>query len=207
MHRTAKYLSTMKILAATYNSHKVEELKALFPEHEMLQPKDLGLGTIEIEENGTSYFENAMIKARALYSISGIPTLADDSGLSVQALGGRPGIFSSRYGALDHKQPLSSEERNAKLLMEMVGVDNRHCAFYCNLVLIYGDDRYISVQETCPGIVVKTPSGKGGFGYDPLVFLPEIGCTVAELSSEEKNRLSHRGRAARLMNLLIRGIA
>ena len=82
MHRTAKYLSTMKILAATYNSHKVEELKALFPEHEMLQPKDLGLGTIEIEENGTSYFENAMIKARALYSISGIPTLADDSGLS-----------------------------------------------------------------------------------------------------------------------------
>jgi XTP/dITP diphosphohydrolase len=206
MKELPKYLFSMKILAATYNNHKVGELRALFSEHEILQPKDLGLGIIDIEENGTSYFENAMIKAKALFSLSGLPTLADDSGLSVSALDGRPGIFSSRYGAIDYSQLLSSEERNAKLLEEMLGVSNRLCAFYCNLVLIYGEDRYVSVQETCPGTLAERPSGEGGFGYDPLVYLPEMGCTVAELTPEVKNILSHRGRAARLMNLLIQGI-
>ena len=194
----------MDILVASFNAHKIDELKPLFASHRLLSPADLGYGEMEIEEDGASYFENALIKAKALYSLSGVPTLADDSGLSVATLGGAPGIHSSRYGSKDGRLKLSTVERNALLLAEMEGVEDRACAFYCCLVFMYGHDRFISVQETCPGILTDTPRGAGGFGYDPLVFLPELGKTVAELEPEAKNMVSHRGRAARAMNALLR---
>ena len=194
----------MDILVASFNAHKIDELKPLFASHRLLSPTDLGYGEMEIEEDGSSYFENALIKAKALYSLAGMPTLADDSGLSIATLGGAPGIHSSRYGSKDGRSKLSTAERNALLLAEMEGVKDRACAFYCCLVLMYGHDRFLSVQETCPGILAETPRGAGGFGYDPLVFLPELGKTVAELEPEMKNRVSHRGRAAWTMNALLR---
>jgi len=194
----------MDILVASFNTHKIDELKPLFASHRLLSPTDLGYGEMEIEEDGSSYFENALIKAKALYSLAGMPTLADDSGLSVATLGGAPGIHSSRYGSKDGRSKLSTAERNALLLAEMEGVEDRACAFYCCLVFMYGHDRFLSVQETCPGILAETPRGAGGFGYDPLVFLPELGKTVAELDPEQKNMVSHRGRASRTMNALLR---
>ncbi|MHB0898278.1 MAG: non-canonical purine NTP pyrophosphatase, partial [Spirochaetales bacterium] len=189
----------MDILVASFNTHKIDELKPLFASHRLLSPTDLGYREMEIEEDGSSYFENALIKAKALYSLAGMPTLADDSGLSVATLGGAPGIHSSRYGSKDGRSKLSTAERNALLLAEMEGVEDRACAFYCCLVFMYGHDRFLSVQETCPGILAETPRGAGGFGYDPLVFLPELGKTVAELDPEQKNMVSHRGRASRTM--------
>ncbi|MHB9151129.1 MAG: non-canonical purine NTP pyrophosphatase [Spirochaetales bacterium] len=194
----------MDILVASFNTHKIDELKPLFASHRLLSPTDLGYREMEIEEDGSSYFENALIKAKALYSLAGMPTLADDSGLSVATLGGAPGIHSSRYGSKDGRSKLSTAERNALLLAEMEGVEDRACAFYCCLVFMYGHDRFLSVQETCPGILAETPRGAGGFGYDPLVFLPELGKTVAELDPEQKNMVSHRGRASRTMNALLR---
>lgn len=190
----------MDILVASFNAHKIEELKPLFPSHRLLSPADLGYAEMEIEEDGSSYFENALIKAKTLFTLTGMPTLADDSGLSVANLGGGPGIHSSRYGSKDGQAKLTSTERNALLLAEMEGVEDRICAFYCCLVFMFGRDRFLSVQETCPGILMKSPRGQGGFGYDPLVYLPELGETVAELAPDEKNKVSHRGRAARIMN-------
>jgi XTP/dITP diphosphohydrolase len=196
-------LQSMDILVATYNRHKIEELEPMFPSHRLLSPADVGLGALEIEENGADYFSNALIKAEALRERSGLPTLADDSGLSVAALDGAPGIHSARYGSLDGAAKLSSPERNALLLEAMKGIVDRRCAFYCCLVFLYGDDRFLSVQETCPGLLALSPSGAGGFGYDPIVYLPEFGKTVAELSPDEKNRVSHRGKASRLMNAML----
>lgn len=204
--RCVGYSRRMDILVATFNLHKVQELAPLFPGHRLLSPLDLGYPEMEIVEDGSSYFENAYIKAKALHKLAGMTTLADDSGLSVEALGGGPGIHSSRYGSKDGRIKLSTEERNALLLADMKGVEARACAFYCCLVLLHGADRFVSVQETCPGILAEAPRGSGGFGYDPLVYLPELEKTVAELSPEEKNIVSHRGRAARLMNSIIAAV-
>ena len=196
----------MEILVATFNRHKIEELAPLFSAHKLLCPADIGCGELDIEENGSNYFENALIKAKAMFTRTGLPTLADDSGLSVAAMGGAPGIYSSRYGSKDGRAKLSSAERNALLLAEMEGVADRACAFYCCLVFLYGHDRFLSVQETCPGTLSEDPRGEGGFGYDPVVYLPEMKKSMAELSPEEKNLVSHRGRAARLMNAILAGV-
>ena len=193
----------MDILIASFNKHKIEELIPLFPAHRLLSPADIGCAELEIEENGSNYFENALIKAKTLFAQTGLPSLADDSGLSVAAMEGAPGIYSSRYGSKDGRAKLSSAERNALLLAEMEGVADRSCAFYCCLVFLYGHDRFLSVQETCPGVLSESPRGNGGFGYDPLVFLPELGKTMAELSPGEKNQVSHRGRAAHFMNAIL----
>ena len=199
-------LQDMEILVASFNRHKIDELKPLFPGYRLLAPSDLGVEDFEIDENGTDYFQNALIKARALQArLSGreslLPILADDSGLSVHALDGAPGIRSSRYGSKDPGTKLSSAQRNDLLLGEMAGVEDRACAFYCCLVFLYGEDRFISVQETCPGLLATSPEGGSGFGYDPIVYLPGQGKTVAQLEPEEKAAVSHRGRAALAMRL------
>jgi XTP/dITP diphosphohydrolase len=196
----------MEILVATFNMHKIDELRPLLPGHRLISPAEAGIDPLEIDENGTDYFANALIKAKALYQRAGIPTLADDSGLSVQALDGAPGIHSSRYGSLDGSKKLGDKDRNQLLLSVMKDIGERRCAFYCCLVFLYGEDRYIAVQETCPGILAQAPAGDGGFGYDPLVFLPRLGKTVAELSPEEKNLVSHRGRAGRAMAAMLEAL-
>ena len=198
----------MEILVASFNRHKIIELKPLFPGHSLLEPSDMGIDEFEIDENGTDYFQNALIKARALRARlretgSTLAVLADDSGLSVRALGGAPGIRSSRFGAKESGGKLSSAERNNLLLAEMSGIEDRACAFYCCLVFLYGEDRFLSVQETCPGVLARLPRGEAGFGYDPIVFLPELGKTVAELEPEEKAAVSHRGKASLAMRLAL----
>lgn len=193
----------MEILVATSNMHKVEELAALFPGHTLLIPSQAGFGGWDVDEDGDTYSANALKKAFSLNALTGKPVLADDSGLSVEALGGAPGLHSARFGSAAGAKPLASADRNALLLERMRGTENRACAFVCCLALVYGPDRYITVQETCPGILLEEPRGEGGFGYDPLVYMPEFGRTVAELSPDEKNRVSHRGKAAAILRRML----
>ncbi len=193
----------MEIVIATWNAHKADELRPLFPGHRLLLPSEVGLADCDIDETGSTYLENAFIKAETVFKLCGRPTLADDSGLSVAALNGAPGIKSARYGSADGTTKLDAQARNALLLEHMKGQADRRCAFICCLVLMYGDNRFISVQETCPGLLTEIPRGFSGFGYDPVVYLPELGKTVAELTPEEKNRISHRGRAASRMNRML----
>lgn len=196
----------MDIVVASFNKHKIGELVPLFPGHRLLCPSDLGIREFEIEEDGQSYLENAAIKARAIFRLAGIPTLADDSGLSVDALSGAPGIHSARYGALANGEKLPAAERNELLLSVMRGKTERACAFHCALVLIPEEGRILAVEETCPGILLESPRGMGGFGFDPIVFLPGRGKSVAELTPEEKAGVSHRGKAGRAMARIIEAL-
>jgi XTP/dITP diphosphohydrolase len=198
----------MEIYVATGNAHKLVELAPALPGHLLKTPADAGIMNFDVVEDGSTYLENAVIKARALYALVGRPSLADDSGLSVHAMEGAPGVLSARYGSRrDPKSgreiKLEAPERNAFLLKNMEGEADRGCAFVCCLVLVLDEERVFAVQETCPGELLSSPRGEGGFGYDPVVFLPSLGKSVAELTLEEKNRLSHRGRAcARMAKIL-----
>jgi XTP/dITP diphosphohydrolase len=202
----------MEIFVATGNAHKLLELAPALPGHRLKLPSDAGIEGFEVEEDGSSYLENAAKKALSLYRLVGKPSLADDSGLSVRAMGGAPGILSARYGAREDRREaappgslikLEAAERNAYLLAQLESEEDRACAFVCCLVLVLSEERIFSVQETCPGQLLREPRGTGGFGYDPIVYLPELGKSVAELSVEEKNRLSHRGRACARMAILL----
>jgi len=187
----------MELLLATGNPHKKEELSRILYPHIVLIPSDLGLN-FDAEENGSTYLDNALIKARALVKNSeGRPVLADDSGLSVPALGGAPGVYSARYGSEESGKELEAPQRNRLLLQNMAGFsgDERKAFFVCCMVLILSEYRIFTAQETFGGRIAQEPFGKGGFGYDPIFHLPDAGCTVAELDAAEKDRISHRGRA------------
>jgi len=192
----------MRLIVATNNFHKLEELRPLFPEHELLRPTDVGIQDFNPEENGDTFFGNALIEAEALYRLTSKPVIADDSGLCVEALNGRPGIGSARYGS-ENGRLLSAVEKNSLLLSELENAENRRCAFVCCLVLYYGPRRFLCVQETLEGEIGLTPKGNQGFGYDPIVYLPQWAKTVAELSQEEKNLISHRGKAAQKMAAML----
>lgn len=192
----------MTIYIATGNRHKAEEFARIFSDHRVVLPADHGIA-FDPEETGESFFENALIKAQALFDLVHEPVLADDSGICVDALCGAPGIRSARFGSTEGKE-LCAEERNALLLDQLSGVTERSARFVCNLVLYLGKDRYISVQETLEGeIVSDRGSGTGGFGYDPVLYLAEFGKTVAELDPELKDRVSHRGKAAKQMQFFL----
>ncbi|MDP3177112.1 MAG: non-canonical purine NTP pyrophosphatase [Spirochaetaceae bacterium] len=193
----------MELFVATSNAHKIIELSPALPDHRLKLPAEAGFPNFEVEEDGRSYLDNALKKALALYRLTARPSIADDSGLDVRALGGAPGVISARYGSPDGKTKLTAAERNAFLLRNMAGHSDRACAFVCCLVLVISEERLFVVQETCPGELLYEPMGSGGFGYDPVVYLPDFGRTVAQLSLEEKNQVSHRGRAcARMMAIL-----
>ncbi|GHU90048.1 non-canonical purine NTP pyrophosphatase [Spirochaetia bacterium] len=219
----------MTIWFATGNTHKKAELAAILraailKDHEIRIPADAGID-FDPEETGSTFLENALIKARALYRLTAeigqpgkglgkglsSPVIADDSGLCVDALGGRPGIYSARYqgigryGSEDGKKP-DAAERNALLLDELGDKTNRKARFVCAMVLLFNEDRFFVAQETLEGEIISRAEGKrgsGGFGYDPILWLPELGRTVAELSEEEKNRISHRGKAAKALTKLL----
>jgi XTP/dITP diphosphohydrolase len=216
----------MTIWFATGNTHKKSELAAILADHRILIPSDAGLD-FDPEETGATFLENALIKARSLYHLvseTGLPdkgrpgpVIADDSGLCVDALDGRPGIYSARYGSGGARgidcggsadgnsvggKKLNDAERNALLLRELGDNPKRSARFICAMVLLFSEDRFLVVQETLEGEIIKRAGderGNGGFGYDPILWLPELGRTVAELSGEEKNRLSHRGKAAKVI--------
>lgn len=191
----------MKIYLASRNIHKKKEISEILPEYTVLCPGDMNI-KFNPEENGSSFTENALIKAKALWEIVNEPVLADDSGICVDALNGEPGIYSSRYGSTPaHK--LSQEEQNCLLLEKMKGNPHRNCRFVCAMVLYLEKDRYYVIQETLEGTLAEKPIGKGGFGYDPLVFLPDLNKTVAQLTEEEKNNISHRGKALKILKKLL----
>ena len=202
-----------EILLATNNTHKLKEIEELFKGYEVKLPVDLGI-EYSFHEGGVTYLENALGKARHLYGLleqEGLAgrfvVLADDSGLSVDALGGEPGIRSARFGGreIDGKiEKLTDAERNIYLLECLKGISDRSAHFICCMVLVVEHERFYIVQEKLDGYIAMEPRGKEGFGYDPLFYIPERGKMLAELSMAEKNRISHRGRAAALMLELIK---
>ncbi len=178
---------------ASGNPGKLGELRARLEPHGIaLKPQsDYGVG--EVAETGTTFVENAIIKARAAAAAAGLPALADDSGLQVEALDGAPGVRSARYAGPD----ASDADNNARLLAELIGVADRRARFCCVLVWMAGPNDPLPriFQATWEGAILEAPAGSGGFGYDPLFYVPDRGCASAELSPAVKNRISHRGRA------------
>jgi len=197
---SAILVAMMELLLATNNRHKEREFARIFRGARILLPEDLGI-SFSHEETETSFLGNALGKAMALRNllpaeVSGATVVADDSGICVHALGGRPGVYSARYGS----ESLSDLERNALLLAEMEGIEDRSAHYVCCMVAVRGGDRFGVAQETWHGEIAREPSdGTGGFGYDPIFRLPELGVTVAEVGDEEKDSLSHRGKASRML--------
>jgi len=185
-----------RLLIATNNLGKVAEFRRLLEGcgWELVTPADIGL-ELEVEEAGQTYAENATIKAEAYAKASGLVTLADDSGLEVDALGGRPGPLSARYAGPDR----TDEERVQALLQELTGVpdDKRTARFRCVIAIAAPEGRVELVEGKVEGRIAHEPRGENGFGYDPVFLLPERGVTTAELPPDEKNAVSHRGAAAR----------
>jgi XTP/dITP diphosphohydrolase len=178
----------LKLLAATTNQNKLQEFSRILSPLgvEIVSPAELGIA-LEVEENGGTFAENARIKAEAYYNSTGLATVADDSGLCVTALGGRPGVHSARYLG-DAPQA----EKNAALLSEMEGEKNRAAQFVCAICCVTGKET-ITAEGVCEGEIALVPSGEAGFGYDP-VFMYE-GRSFAEIPPEEKDAVSHRGKA------------
>lgn len=188
---------TRKLLVATHNPGKVREyrdlLSALPLEVTYLDAEGI---TDEVDENGTTFAENATLKATTYAALSGLWTWADDSGLEVDALDGAPGVYSARYagpGATD-------AERYRKLLDALTGVpwDRRSARFRCTVALATPDGQIRTADGACEGIIAFGPAGENGFGYDPVFYMPELGATMAQLEPDVKNVVSHRARAARI---------
>lgn len=211
-----RYHVGMKLYLASGNRHKKKEMQEILPAFDVRIPADEGL-EFDPEETGATFLENSMIKARALWEMVRAPVIADDSGLRVDALGGEPGIFTSRYAGAQfpHGRPdgtkIPQDEQNRLLIEQLnaTGSADRSCRYVCSIVLLLSPDRLYVAQETFEGRLVATigdQAGSGGFGYDPIVFLPEYGRTVAEISAEEKNRISHRGKAVRAVARILEGL-
>jgi XTP/dITP diphosphohydrolase len=183
-----------KLLVASNNPHKLQELRDVLAgvPFDLVAPADVGLA-LTVLEDGATYAENATRKARAFAAASGLLTLADDSGLEVQALGGRPGLRSARYAG----EGAPNARRIAKLLGELANVpwEQRQARFVCVMAIAPpGGEVHLCAGE-CAGSITFSPRGEGGFGYDPVFFLPEHNQTMAELPAAVKNQISHRGRA------------
>ncbi len=182
----------MKVLAATTNQGKIREISAILARAgiSIVSPDELGL-TLDVIEDGKTFEENAIKKAAAFRDASGMSALADDSGLCVNALGGAPGVYSARYAG----DQARDQDNIDLLLRRMAGIQDRGARFVCVAVLALTDGRIITARGEFEGLLLDTPRGTGGFGYDPIFLDPLTGKTFAELSSEEKNRMSHRHRA------------
>ncbi|MCL2819880.1 MAG: RdgB/HAM1 family non-canonical purine NTP pyrophosphatase [Oscillospiraceae bacterium] len=191
----------MKFVLATANPGKVKEMQELLGELniDVVTRTDLGID-IDIEETGTTFFENAKLKAEAICRISKMPSIADDSGLITDALHGEPGVYSSSFGG----EHLSAEERCSYLLKKMENMEQRSAKFVCTIICVFPEGNYITANGECTGVITTGPKGSGGFGYDP-VFMPDgFEKTMAELRAEEKNKISHRGKALREFYALLK---
>ena len=187
----------MKVILASQNQHKLVELSAILSQlgFEIALESEYGLH-VDVDETGTTFEENSLLKAEAVMKASGMPVLADDSGLMVDALDGAPGVYSARYG---HKS--SDAERIAYLLENLkdIPAERRTAKFVCVITCLWPDGRRIVARGECPGQILFAPKGMGGFGYDPVFYLPELEKTYAELAPEEKNAISHRGNALKIL--------
>ena len=193
----------MKICIASGNRGKIAELQKLLSEYikdieiELVSLKELGFEG-DIVEDGDTFEENALIKARAAAEFSGLCSIADDSGLIVNALDGEPGVYSARYAG----EPCDDAKNNEKLLKNLEGIGDRSAAFVCTIACVIPEGQPLSGEPIigtgyCPGEILFNPRGKGGFGYDPLFWFDPFGKTFAEMSAEEKNAISHRGAGVR----------
>ncbi|MDO4294651.1 MAG: XTP/dITP diphosphatase [bacterium] len=188
-----------RIVFATGNAGKMREIRAILADlgMEVLSMKEAGIAP-EIEENGTSFAENAKIKAETIHAC--LPNdiiLADDSGLMIDCLNGEPGIYSARYMGED----TSYEIKNANLIARVneTGDKERAARFWCAIAAVLPDGSYLETSGAMEGVIAESAAGNGGFGYDPILYLPEFGKTSAELTLEEKNQISHRGKALKAM--------
>lgn len=186
----------MKFVLASHNRGKLAELQAILESLgvEVVLEADLGLA-LEPEETGETFEENALIKARAVMEASGLPAIADDSGLCVDALGGAPGVHTGRYGGAD----LSDRERYTLLLntLRQIGAFSRKAKFVSVVTCVFPNGDVVSARGECPGTIAYAPRGEGGFGYDPVFLVPSLKKTFAQLTPEEKASVSHRGNALR----------
>ena len=184
----------MKLIIASNNAHKLTEMKSILaPFFDDVQSmREAGIEH-ETVEDGKTFMENAVKKARELAEISGCCAIADDSGLCVDALGGAPGVYSARYSGVHG----DDKANNAKLLRELDGVEDRGAHYTCAIALVWPDGRLLTAEDYLYGEIAHDERGSNGFGYDPLFLLPEQGLRTAEISPEEKNRISHRGKALR----------
>ena len=185
----------MRAVLASKNAHKRKEIAKITERFgmELVLQSELGLD-LDPEENGTTFEENSMIKAKAVMEASGMAAIADDSGLMVDALGGEPGIYSARYGGDACK---NDKERYEYLLRKLENVpdEQRTAKFVSVITLLYPDGTSLIARGECPGIILREARGENGFGYDPVFYVKEDGLTMAEMSAERKNEISHRARA------------
>lgn len=191
-----------KLVIASNNAGKLREINALLGCLSIEVVPQAEFAISEIAEPHGTFVENALAKARHASRCSGLPSLADDSGICVRALNGAPGVLSARYAG----EPKSDERNNLKLIDAMKNETDRRAYYYCVIVLLRhaNDPQPIIVDGSWHGEIINHPSGEGGFGYDPYFFLPEFGKTSAELSAEQKNRISHRGQALLKLTEILR---
>ena len=190
----------MKVVLASKNAHKLKEISKITEKFgiELILQSQLGID-MDVEENGSTFEENSYIKAKAVMDATGLPALADDSGIAVDALNGEPGIYSARYGFDD-----SLDDWGRLLLLlkntENVPDGNRQAQFVCVITLVMPDGQVIQARGEAHGELLRAPIGEGGFGYDPIFYYPPLGKAFAQLSAEEKNQVSHRAVALNLFN-------
>lgn len=186
----------MKIVVATGNKHKLREIRDILKSHEILSAAEAGFSG-EVEETGETFLENALLKARAVCKTTGLPALADDSGLCVDALQGAPGVYSARYSGG------GDAENRALLLKNMHGMQDRGAHFCCAVALVFPDGRELTAEGRTYGTILFECRGAGGFGYDSLFLSKDLGVSFAEAGEEEKNAVSHRGRALAALERLL----
>jgi len=191
-----------KIVIASNNAGKLREFATLLQPFDFEAIPQAALGIAEAEEPFLSFVENALAKARHASRASGLPALADDSGICVRALNGAPGVYSARFAG----EPRSDERNNERLVAELQPHADRRAFYYCSLVLVmHADDPQPLIADgECRGEIIDMPRGAGGFGYDPYFFLPEYGLTAAEIAPELKNRIGHRGKAMQALAAKLR---
>ena len=189
----------MKVVLASKNQHKLVEISQITRlfDMELVLQSQLGVD-IDVEETGTTFEENSFLKANAVMQATGLPALADDSGIVVDALNGEPGIYSARYGfddTLDDRGRLQLLLKNT----EQVPDGQRQAQFVCVITLVTPDGQVIQARGEVHGELLRAPAGEGGFGYDPIFYYPPFGKTLAQVSAEEKNQVSHRARALKVL--------
>ena len=184
----------MKVVLASKNQHKLVEMRDILSAQgvEVVLESDVGVD-VDVEETGTTFEENSLLKARAVMEASGLPAIADDSGLSVDALNGAPGVWSARYGG----EELDDRGRYMLLLNSMRGQTTRAAHFACAIACAFPNGDELTAEGRCDGAIAFAPMGTEGFGYDPVFLVPEKGKTFGQLTAEEKSAVSHRGKALR----------
>ena len=189
----------MKVVLASKNPHKLVEISKITEQFDiqLVLQSELGVD-IDVEETGTTFEENSYLKARAVMEATGLPALADDSGIAVDALNGEPGIYSARYG---FDESLDDWGRLQLLLKNTANVPDgqRQAQFVCVITLVTPDGKVIQARGEVHGELLRAPAGNGGFGYDPIFYYPPFGKSLAEVSAEEKNQVSHRANALRVL--------